>query len=247
MKKLGIGCLSTIILLIVIGGMSYFITTKIVATNEPTESQEPQPDTNNKIITYVYVPNKLDKRANAPFYIIIKNTANQYFEGTYKIDNPGMKESDKVGYLKLLPHEAKLIPGMGTVPGKDIKIKNDIKGNFSTDKFENDSSLDYTIVKKDIFIDDKPEHTYLFVYIPPNVNDETYISISKELKANYSEKYLLTIVRYAPVFIDPNEYDTFAIYRRNNVMKFSQLLFYTTDSNNKILKDDVERRIINDF
>lgn len=254
MKKFIIGCLSAIILLMFVGEMSYVITTRIISNNDTSENRKSQStanqqsNINDKIITYVYIPNKLDKRANVPFYVIIKNTAGQYFEGTYKIDSSlGMKESDKVGYLKLLPHEIKLIPCTGTLPAKDTKIKNAINGNFSKDIFENDPSLEYTIVKKDIFVDDKPEHAYFFVYIPPNISDEIYMAVSKEFKINYSSKYILTVIRYSPVFIDPNEHDTFAIYRRNNIMNFSQLLFYTTNNNNAALKDDVERRIINDF
>lgn len=238
--------------LVFAGMLSFFITTKMMNDNvgrensHVTESNEKN-ETNAKksvaknedalITVSIYQPSKFDTKAKAPYYVIVKNENNKQYEGSFELEGiEAQKQTDKIGHLKLKPNEAVIVAGKGSIPSKSqVKIKLD--GKFDEEVFERNSSLDYTIVKKDI----GNGGSKLSIYVAPNTSDENYLAISKELKKNYNTK--LIIADFSPVMISPDKQDVRITYAKNEIMKFSHVLFYTTDTNNVNIQE-MERRIV---
>lgn len=181
-----------------------------------------------QIVVSVYTPTDYD-HTQAPFYIVIKNTANRYFEGRYELQGTyGVGPAAGTGTLKLYPHEVKLIKGSGNIPEQ---VNATIKGDFSGKVLKNDLSIDYTIVNTDLVGNKKQGHGFFFVYLPPGLNDEVYIEIACEFKKNYAAKYPVITVRFAPVFVGQTTHDTCVIYANNNISNFSHMTFYDDETN----------------
>jgi len=197
----------------------------------------------SQISTQIYSSTKFDNNATADYYVLIKNNSSNHFNGSFEITNIQTNRStDKSGFMELDPHEVKIIPCIGGVPNKnDIDIKLD--GDFTEQEFKIDSSLNYTIVKREI---NNPKSrtsgsSKLFIYIAPNTSDDMIISICKEIKQNYDTT--LIIADFSPVMINPVKNDTRITFAQNKIMKFSHILFYTTDTSNVHIQE-MERRIV---
>lgn len=197
----------------------------------------------SQISTQIYSSTKFDNNATADYYVLIKNNSSNHFNGSFEITNIQTNRStDKSGFVELDPHEVKIIPCIGVAPKKnDIDIKLD--GDFTEQEFKIDSSLDYTIVKREI---NNPKSrtsgsSKLCIYIAPNTSDDMIISICKEIKQNYDST--LIIADFSPVMINPVKNDTRITFAQNKIMKFSHILFYTTDTSNVHIQE-MERRIV---
>lgn len=189
------------------------------------------------IMASVYVPSRFDKKANAPFYVILQNKGNRHFDGSFELTNiQTPRASDRIGYAKLDPHEAKVIPGTGKAPA-DGKVDVKLDGMFFTDEFTHDSALDYVIVKTDA-AGGKSGRTFFNIYVPPKQSDDTYIAISKELKENYGKGSTLIEARFAPVMVQPTKDDAIVIFTKNDQMKFSHVIFYSDTTNTNIVEMD---------
>ena len=95
--------------------------------------------------------------------------------------------------------------------------------------------------------DGKLTHYEMFVYVPPNTPDETYIRIAKEVKHNYANNFAMTTVRFCDRRVFPELNDTKILFSHNNILKKSRIMFYTTDETNMHLLPDSfsERKIVN--
>lgn len=209
---------------------------------ESKEEFSEQKRKSSPISIKIYTPTEFDVNANANYYILLKNDGKKHFEGSFKIKNiQTQRETDKLGYIKLDPHEAKIIPCMGVAPNKnDVDVS--LEGDVSDVEYQIDSSLEYTILSKEINNPkSKTGSTKLFIYVAPNESDENYLAICKEIKKNYDTG--LIIADFSPVMIKPTKNDTRITFAQNKVMKFSHVLFYTTDSTN-INIQEMERRIV---
>jgi len=240
-----------VIFLIFTGALSFFMTTKMMKDNaevdkpaventEKSSTAEKDNKTQNEdslIIVSIYQPSKFDTKATAPYYVIIKNNNNKQYEGSFELEGiESQKQTDKIGHLKLKPNEAVIVAGKGNIPSKSqVKIKLD--GKFGKETFERNPSIDYTIVKKEL----TNGGSILSIYVAPNTPDDNYLAISKELKKNYNTK--LIIADFSPVMISPDKQDVRITYAKNEIMKFSHVLFYTTDTNNVNIQE-MERRIV---
>lgn len=233
-----------------------FLTSKILNTNmESTEiasnvsnATEGRDDNRSiskasaQISAKIYLPTDFDNNVDAKYYVLVQNEGDKHFDGSFKIDNIQTKrETDKVGYLKLDPHEVKIIPCVGDMPNdKDIVLTLD--GDFTDYKYKIDSSLNYVIVNKTINNpNSKTGSSKLMIYVPPNESDESYLAISREIKNNYDTT--LIIADFSPVMINPNKNDTRVTFAQNKVMRFSHILFYTTDTTNVHIQE-AERRVV---
>lgn len=196
----------------------------------------------NEITTKIYIPTEFDINARSNYYVIIRNDGEKHFEGSFRINNiKTQRETDKLGYLKLDPHEAKIIPCVGAVLNED-SIDISLDGDFTGEVYQIDKSLEYTIISKDISNPkSKTGSSKLFIYVQPNVSDDDYLTICKEIKRNYDTG--LIIADFSPVMINPNKDDTRITFAQNKMMKFSHVMFYTTDETNVTIQE-MERRIV---
>lgn len=266
MKKVYLIILSVVVLIMVAiaGGIGFYVASRLVENKkEEVKSEEhvqqkkedaktqqsPKPSdvktTENstvqnqasleQIVVSVYTPTDYD-HTQAPFYIVIKNTANQYFEGKYELQGIyGVGPAAGTGTLKLYPQEVKMIKGSGNIPEQ---VHATIKGDFSGKVLKNDLSIDYTIVKTDLVGNKKQGHGFFFVYLPPGLSDDIYIAIAKEFKINYAKNYPVITVRFAPVFVGQTTYDTCVIYANNNIAKFSHMTFFDDESNTDFQEEE---------
>lgn len=224
---------------------------KVPQQQEKTAHQDakniPNDSIRKNIIQIVYVPTPKDHDKQA-WYARIENSSNQRFKGRIKISNSSITDSAKNSWidLDLEPRESRFIAGNSPVP-RDGKVESVIEGKFLDKIYEKDASLDYHIIDSHFMGDGRLTHYEMYVYMPPNVPDQTYIKIAKEVNRNYGESYALTTVRFVDVGVNPNINDTKIIFSRNNILKHCRILFYTADeTNTKLLPDGApERKIIN--
>ena len=225
--------------------MSFFATIKILENSDtkPVSNQAEDTIKNNDAISSVnleiYQPTKFDTNNDAPYYIIIKNNGNKLFKGTFEVSGiETLRETDKVGALSLKPHEAKIIPGKGNIPNAD-QVNLSVKGDTTGVAYNIDPSLKYTIVGHEGNDPDAhPDGIFLYVYVEPNEQDDTYIAISKEIKLNYDRKAI--VADFSPIMIKPDNYDSRVIFASNKTLKFSHVLFYDDVTNTTV--SDKERK-----
>lgn len=176
------------------------------------------------------------------FYVVIKNKTGKIFKGIINLtDVQGLRETDKEIYVSLNPREAKFILGNGSVE-KDI-IRPSISGEYNESLKKYDASLDYTIVKTERVGSYGQGHGFYWIYTTANT-EETYIAISKELKANYGGDYAISIFRFAPILINPTNNDSVVIFSKNDVLGFSRVAFYNADDTYSKYQE-AERKIVN--
>jgi hypothetical protein len=211
------------------------------ATSIPNDSIK------KNIMQTVYMPKPEDHDVG-PWYARIENTSNQRFKGRIKISNSSIADGAKNSWinLDLEPRESRFIAGYLPVPA-DRKVTSTIEGRFLDKIYAKDASLDYHIIDSHLMGDGRLTHYEMYVYMPPNVPDQTYIKIAEEVNRNYGQSYALTTVRFVDVGINPDINDTKIIFSRNNILKHCRILFYTSDeTNTKLLPDGApERKIIN--
>ena len=199
------------------------------------------------IMQTVYIPKPGDHNVG-PWYARIENTSNQRFKGRIKISNSSIADGAKNSWmdLDLEPRESRFIAGYLPVPA-DRKVTSTIEGRFLDKIYAKDSSLDYHIIDSHLMGDGRLTHYEMYIYMPPNVPDQTYIKIAEEVTRNYGQSYALTTVRFVDVGIHPDINDTKIIFSRNDILKHCRILFYTADeTNTKLLPDGApERKIIN--
>ena len=195
----------------------------------------------------VYIPKPEDHDRGA-WYAKIENTSNQRFKGRINIKNESITEGVKThGFnLNLAPREAQYIAGIPPAPA-DGTIDSVITGQFLEPVYEKSPDLDYHIISSGVTGDGKLTHYEMYVNVPPNTPDQTYLQIAKEVKHNYADKYALVTIRFCDVGINPNTNDTKVIFSHNNILKHSRVIFYTADETNmRLLPDSAsERKIVN--
>ena len=199
------------------------------------------------LIHTIYVPTTADQ-SQTPFFAKIENISNQHFRGRIKTTSPLIVDGLRNSWidLDLEPRESKILAG-NTQPPAGGKIETVIEGHFLDKIYEKDATLDYHIEASHHMGDGKLTHFEMFVYVPPNTPDETYIRIAREVKHNYAKTYAMTTVRFCDRRIFPELNDTKILYSHNNILKKSRIMFYTSDETNMhLLPDgDSERKIIN--
>lgn len=199
------------------------------------------------LIQTIYIPQPEDHN-NTPFFAKIENTSNQRFKGRIGTTDSLIVEGLRNGWidLDLEPRESKILPG-NSLPPANGKVEIVIKGRFLDKRYEKDASLDYHIESSHLMGDGKLTHYEMFVYVPPNTPDETYIRIAREIKHNYANSFAMTTVRFCDRRIFPELNDTKILFSHNNILKKSSIMFYTTDETNmRLLPDGAsERKIIN--
>lgn len=248
MKKIMWGCLTLFIIIIVGGMMSFFATKKILQNSDPppvsnqAEDTIKKDDASSSVSLEIYQPTKFDTKNDAPYYIIIKNNGNKPFKGTFEVSGiETLRETDKVGALSLNPHEAKIIPGKGTIPNAD-QVKLSVKGDAAGAAYHIDPSLKYTIVGQEgNDPDSHPNGIFLYVYVEPNEQDDKYIAISKEIQSNYDRNAI--VADFSPIMIKPDNHDARVVFASNKTLKFSHVLFYDDVTNTNA--SDNERKKVN--
>ena len=216
------------------------VVTEAESTAETTQAGAKNKDNQSvrALSVEIYAPTKFDNKANATYYVVVKNNQNRHFEGSFRLSNIATsKETDKVGFAKLDPHEAVLIPCSGQVPDKSTNIGIESEGSFSGEEFIHNTELTYTIVRQEV----SGHRNFVYIYTPPNMPDANYIEICKEIKHNY-QSYKMLIARFAPVMVNPNNNDSIIVYTNNQFGHFSHAVFYDDVSNSRIIED--ERKVI---
>ncbi len=163
-------------------------------------------------------------------------------EGTFEVSGiETLRERDKVGALSLNPHEAKIIPGKGTIPNAD-QVNLSVKGDAAAAAYHIDPSLKYTIVGQEgNDPDSHPNGIFLYVYVEPNEQDDKYIAISKEIQSNYDRNAI--VADFSPIMIKPDNHDARVVFASNKTLKFSHVLFYDDVTNTNA--SDNERKKVN--
>lgn len=236
MKKIAI--ISAIVLLftIVIGIASFIAMKKLAHTNNdaPPKQTETSSNINNKnnnlnmskgIIADIYVPTTNDKKAKAAFYVYIKNNTNRAFEGTFQLNTDlPIKESDKVGYIKLTPREAKFISASDKPITSNGPIDMEMTVSYRRGEAKLNSKLNYIITMSN----SNGNGYYAWVYVPQSANDDECVAIAKEIKSFINDDVIH--VKFTHVLVGPEEGDIFAVYNKYKSDANSKLTFYTTDN-----------------
>lgn len=221
-------------------------TAKKPVTQVAQEETKPVAPANvrDEIVAEIYVPTQLDKRATAPFYVVLKNKSDKVYDGSFELEGVETeKASDKVGNLKLYPAETRIIAGVGNVPSDTSTIKVKATGSFEKGKkYSRNGELDYSIVKTE----QRGVMTILYVYMPKGLSDDTYIACAKEIKSNMSHLNKIVVADIGPIAIDPAFEEVWIRMRTNKIIKKDDILFYTDETNDHIWnpQEYSERRIL---
>ena len=217
------------------------------ATTQKSAEELLREKIDENIIRTIYIP-KPEDHNQTPFFAKIENNSNQRFKGRIKTTSSIIVEGLRNRWidLDLEPRESKILAGNAPPPA-DGKIETVIEGRFLEKLYEKDASLDYHIESSHLMGDGKLTHYEMFVYVPPNTPDETYIRIAKEVKHNYANNFAMTTVRFCDRRVFPELNDTKILFSHNNILKKSRIMFYTTDETNMHLLPDSssERKIVN--